>query len=63
VLGRIVEVVSARPFDQFVAESITKPLEMKDTAFYLTSEQALRLAELQMDPATGKRPEASRRKI
>jgi CubicO group peptidase (beta-lactamase class C family) len=56
VLGRIVEVVSGMPFDQFVAERITKPLGMKDTAFYLTPEQAPRLAELQMDPATGKRP-------
>jgi len=56
VLGRIVEVVSGTPFDQFVAERITKPLGMKDTAFYLTPEQASRLAELQVDPATGKRP-------
>jgi len=56
VLGRIVEVVSGTPFDQFVVERITKPLGMKDTVFYLTPEQASRLAELQVDPATGKRP-------
>ena len=55
VLSRIVEVVSGMPFDQFVAERITKLLGMKDTAFYLTPEQAPRLAEPQMDPATGKR--------
>jgi len=59
MLGRIVEVVSGMPFDQFVAERITKPLGMKDTAFYMTPEQAPRLAELQIDPATGKRPPAS----
>ena len=56
VLGRLVEVVSGTPFDQFVAEHITRPLGMIDTAFYLTAEQAPRLAELQIDPATGKRP-------
>jgi len=56
VLSRIVEVVSGMPFDQFLAQRITKPLGMKDTAFYLTPEQAPRLAELQVDPATGKRP-------
>jgi len=56
VLGRIVEVVSGMPFDRFVEERITKPLGMHDTAFYLNSEQAARLAEPQVDPATGKRP-------
>jgi CubicO group peptidase (beta-lactamase class C family) len=56
VLGRIVEIVSGKPFDQFVAERITKPLRMPDTAFYLSAAQASRLAELQIDPATGKRP-------
>jgi len=43
-------------FDRFVEERITKPLGMRDTAFYLTSKQAPRLAEPQLDPATGKRP-------
>jgi CubicO group peptidase (beta-lactamase class C family) len=56
VLGRIVEVVSGVPFDQFVRERITKPLKMNDTAFYVDPRQALRLAEMQVDPATGKRP-------
>jgi len=55
VLGRIVEVVSGMPLDQFVAERITKPLGMKDTAFYVAPEQAPRLAEPQVDRATGKR--------
>jgi len=56
VLGRIVEVVSGMPFDEFIEERITKPLRMADTAFYLSAAQAPRLAELQVDPATGKRP-------
>jgi CubicO group peptidase (beta-lactamase class C family) len=59
VLGRIVEVVSGMPLDQFVAERITKPIGMPDTGFYLNAAQVVRLAELQVDPATGKRPGAS----
>jgi CubicO group peptidase (beta-lactamase class C family) len=59
VLGRIVEVVSGMPFDGFIEERITRPLGMPDMAFYLTAAQAPRLAELQVDPATGKRPGAS----
>jgi CubicO group peptidase (beta-lactamase class C family) len=58
VLGRIVEVVSGMPFDTFVEERITKPLGMRDTAFYLTPAQAPRLAEPQVDPASGKRTSA-----
>ncbi len=59
VLGRIVEVVYGTPLDQFVDHRITKPLGMPDTAFYLSAAQAPRLAEPQVDPATGKRPGAS----
>jgi CubicO group peptidase (beta-lactamase class C family) len=59
VLGRIVEVVSAMPFDRFIAERMTKPLGMPDTAFYLSAAQASRAAEPQVDPVTGKRPEFS----
>lgn len=56
VLSRIVEVVSGMPFDQFIEQHITTPLGMRDTAFYLSAAQTLRLAEMQIDPATGKRP-------
>jgi CubicO group peptidase (beta-lactamase class C family) len=59
VLGRIVEVVSGMPLDRFFEDRITNPLGMHDTAFYLSAAQAPRLAELQVDPATGKRPGAS----
>ena len=55
VLGRIVEVVSGMPFDRFLEERLSKPLGMPDTAFYLTAAQAPRVAEPQVDPATGKR--------
>lgn len=44
VLGRIVEVVSGQPLDEFIAEHITRPLKMNDTAFYLTQSEAARLA-------------------
>jgi CubicO group peptidase (beta-lactamase class C family) len=59
VLGRIVEVVSGIPFDRFAEERITKPLGMRDTAFYLAAAQAPRLAEQQANPVTGKRPYAN----
>jgi len=59
VLGRIVEVVSGMAFDRFVQERITGPLVMRDTAFYLNAAQSSRLAEPQVDPATGRRPGAS----
>jgi CubicO group peptidase (beta-lactamase class C family) len=44
VLGRLIEVVSGMDFDQFVADRITRPLHMPDTAFYLPESQAQRLA-------------------
>jgi CubicO group peptidase (beta-lactamase class C family) len=59
VLGRIVEVISGMPFDRFVEERIAGPLGMHDTAFYLSAAQSSRLAELQADPATGRRPPSS----
>jgi len=56
VLGRIVEVVSGMTFDRFVEEQIAKPLGMPDTSFYVSAVKSSRVAEIQMDPATGKRP-------
>jgi len=44
VLGRLVEVVSGRPFDRFLEERIFEPLAMPDTAFYVPEEKAHRLA-------------------
>jgi CubicO group peptidase (beta-lactamase class C family) len=57
VLGRIVEVVSGMPFDRFLEERITRPLKMPDTAFYMDAAKLQRVAQMQVDPATGKRPE------
>ena len=57
VLGRVVEVASGMPFDRFVEEHVTKPLKMPDTAFYMDPAKLQRVAQLQIDPATGKRPE------
>jgi CubicO group peptidase (beta-lactamase class C family) len=56
VLGRIVEVVSGVPFDQFIADRIVKPLGLSDTGFYVAEEKAGRVAQPQVDPATGKPP-------
>jgi CubicO group peptidase (beta-lactamase class C family) len=56
VLGRVVEVASGSSLADFVAERITGPLGMEDSGFAATGERASRLAEMQNDPATGKRP-------
>jgi CubicO group peptidase (beta-lactamase class C family) len=52
VLGRIVEVVSGMDLDRFVAERITGPLKMSDTAFYLKAAQVARLARADSGPPT-----------
>jgi CubicO group peptidase (beta-lactamase class C family) len=43
VLGRLVEVVSGQPLDQFFAERIFAPLRMGDTGFFARSDQRDRL--------------------
>ena len=43
VLGYIVQVVSGKPFDQFLAEEIFEPLGMVDTGFYVPPEKQSRL--------------------
>jgi CubicO group peptidase (beta-lactamase class C family) len=45
-LGRIIEVLSGKSYEQFLDERIFQPLGMHDTAFYLTPSQQDRLAEL-----------------
>jgi len=54
VLGRVVEVVSGRPLDKFLAERIFKPLKMTDTGFDVPPEKHKRIAQPQVDPQTGK---------
>ena len=55
VLGRVVEVVSGVSFDQFITDRIVKPLGLSNTGFYVTKENAGRIAEPQVDPATDMR--------
>jgi CubicO group peptidase (beta-lactamase class C family) len=45
VLGRLVEIVSGKPLDQFLEERIFKPLKMVDTGFYVKPENLDRLAQ------------------
>ena len=42
-LGRIVEVASGMPFEQFLEKRLFRPLKMKDTTFYLSLAQMPRL--------------------
>jgi CubicO group peptidase (beta-lactamase class C family) len=44
LLGRIIEVVSGRPYDQFMAERIFQPLGMKDTFYDVPTDKASRVA-------------------
>ncbi|HEY1966903.1 MAG TPA: serine hydrolase domain-containing protein [Pseudonocardia sp.] len=54
VLGRVVEVVSGQPLDEFLAGHILRPLGMTDTSFGVPEGQAERLAALyNVHPNTG----------
>jgi CubicO group peptidase (beta-lactamase class C family) len=46
VLGRIVEIVSGEPYDQFLRTRIFEPLAMKDTFFYPPDDRRSRLVTL-----------------
>jgi len=61
VLGAVIEVVSGKTFADFLDEALFKPLEMKDTGFYVKKENAHRLAtvyewdkEKRLIPYTGR---------
>lgn len=47
VLGRFVEIISGKPFDQFLKERIFDPIGMEDTYFYLPQDKANRLVAVQ----------------
>ena len=49
VLGRIVEVASGMSLDKFIAEKITKPLKMGDTAFEASADKKARGARPQKE--------------
>jgi len=53
VLGRLVEVISGMPLDQFFEERIFKPLGMKDSAFFVPEAKWSRLAVLQTPKRDG----------
>jgi CubicO group peptidase (beta-lactamase class C family) len=46
ICGRIVEVASGQPYEEFVAARILRPLQMDDTTFFPTPAQQPRLAVL-----------------
>jgi len=52
--GRIVEVVSGMPFDEYLHKEFFQPLKMVDTTFYLTEEQLPRLAQIYCRTEDGK---------
>ncbi|WP_286830268.1 MULTISPECIES: serine hydrolase domain-containing protein [Kordiimonas] len=56
VQGRLIEVLSGKPLDQFFEDRIFKPLGMTDTGFYISAEKASRLVDMVkpvQDPAEG----------
>jgi CubicO group peptidase (beta-lactamase class C family) len=57
ILGRVVEVVSGKPLDRFLAERIFVPLQMQDTAFEVPPAKQGRIAEPIADKYTGVVPE------
>jgi CubicO group peptidase (beta-lactamase class C family) len=54
VLGRLVEVLSGKSFDQFLQERIFDPLDMGDTGFYVPPAKKDRLARLYTPTKDGK---------
>ena len=44
VAGRLVEVISGQPFDQYLRDNVLDPLGMDDTHFYLPKDKLLRFA-------------------
>jgi CubicO group peptidase (beta-lactamase class C family) len=54
VLGRLVEVLSGKSFDQFLQERIFNPLNMQDTGFYVPAAKKDRLAKLYSPTKEGK---------
>jgi CubicO group peptidase (beta-lactamase class C family) len=46
VLGRIIEVVSKQPYDEFLRDRIFEPLGMKDTYFFVPDAKVPRIATL-----------------
>ena len=70
VLGRVVEVASGEPFDEFLRERIFRPLDMRDTGFFVPDEKLARFTAsqrrigeaLQVSEAPGTSPYRKKRK-
>jgi CubicO group peptidase (beta-lactamase class C family) len=56
VLGRVIEVASGMELDRYIDERIAKPLGMASTGFYAREADLARVAQPQIDTATGKQP-------
>ncbi len=61
VLGRVVEVASGMPFDEFLRKRIFEPLKMNDTGFRLPESKVSRLAAIYMRRSE-RRPQAAARR-
>ncbi len=48
-LGRIIEVVTGKPYDQYLHATIFEPLGMQDTFFYVPQEKRARVASVYTD--------------
>jgi CubicO group peptidase (beta-lactamase class C family) len=46
ILGRIIEVVAGVPYEQFIRERIFRPLDMKDSFFFIPPEKQNRVASV-----------------
>ncbi|MFX0171113.1 MAG: serine hydrolase domain-containing protein [Candidatus Hodarchaeota archaeon] len=46
VLGRLIEILTGNPLDEFLKERIFQPLEMTDTSFYVPKEKINRFAKI-----------------
>ncbi|MCE5345090.1 MAG: beta-lactamase family protein [Bacteroidales bacterium] len=53
VLGYLVEVLSGKPFDEFLKERIFNPLKMKDTDFYVPKEKFNRIGAVYAPDSVG----------
>ncbi|AMR28760.1 serine hydrolase [Hymenobacter psoromatis] len=51
VLGRLIEVLSGQPLDQYLRARVFEPLGMRDTYFYLPTDRQSRLAPLYSEDA------------
>lgn len=56
ILGRLIEVISGMPLDQYFQKQIFDPLGMNDTHFYLPEEKFDRLPKVYMSATGGVKP-------